>query len=615
MEEEGRTLLYGEAESDGRRRQLIIGTALLTVLVVSAVVAVIGLSIFFAVSNSESHSSSASPDDDDTPDVPEPKADTYAFASAAVASDNEQCSRVGAEILQKGGNAVDGAISTALCLGVLQQFASGIGGGGVAVIRFANGSVHHVDFREVAPAAATKDMYDGRPDSAIVGGLAVAVPGEVAGLEYLKLRFGSPTLPWSELVEPAKELAEYSEVGELLAARLMENKNFVLGFAGLRSVFAPDGKLLTEGEALRQPALAATLDAIAKNGAKAFYEGPVAEAIVNASVAAGGILTADDLKQYYESGVQAREALSWFYQGVQVIGSHPPFAGGVCMAQILNVLEMYNMPRLGSQSGVGAHWLVESMKLAFANRMAVGDPAFVANVDTEVVPAMMSKGHAAYLRQRLAENTTFAPPHYVDLTEELVAQIHDHGTSHISVVDEHGNAVALTTTVNTAFGSKILDERTGIVLNDEMADFSLPNISNVFGLPPGQANFVEPGKRPLSSMSPTIVLENGKLRMVVGGSGGPTIITATTQVLLNVIAYGMSVGDAITSARLHNQLTSDTRTEELYSPELVTALRNRRHVVEEKVSPIASVQSVVVEPDGSLTAASDWRKLGKPAGY
>jgi gamma-glutamyltranspeptidase / glutathione hydrolase / leukotriene-C4 hydrolase len=263
-----------------------------------------------------------------------------------------------------------------------------------------------------------------------------------------------------------------------------------MNFEGLKSVFAPNGKLLTEGEALLQPALAQTLTLIAEKGAAEYYTGSIAENIVADVAAAGGILSMDDLAWFYNNGIKVRQPLSTFFQGFEIIGAAPPF-GGVCNALALNLLEGFNLPLLGSASDLAQHWLVEALKFAFSDRMAEGDPDF--EPMEQVIEAMTSKKHASMLRQRFNASSTLPFSYYLDLVGG--SPVDDKGTSHLSIIDQQGMAVALTTTVNTAFGSKILSPLTGIVMNDEMADFSSPNTTNVFGLPPTEANFIQPYKK------------------------------------------------------------------------------------------------------------------------
>ena len=355
-----------------------------------------------------------------------------------------------------------------------------------------NGTATQVDFREVAPANASKNMFvdSADPTADSVGGLSIAVPGEIAGLEYLYKNFGSGNVAWADLFQPAIELAKSSIVSPLLAQRIQENKQYILQFPGLESVFAPGGTLLQEGDTLLQPALANTLATIAAKGAVEYYTGSIAVNITNDVAAVGGIVTMDDMAWFWENGVRVSEPLSTFFQGFEIIGAAPPF-GGVCNALALNLLEAFNLPLMGATSDLAQHWIVEAFKFAFSDRMAEGDPQF--NAMDEVVAAMTSKKHASYLRQRFNASTTFPFENYLDLVGG--PPVDDKGTSHFSVIDPNGMAIALTTTVNTAFGSKILSPSTGIVLNDEMADFSSPNATNVFGLPPTDANFIVPYKK------------------------------------------------------------------------------------------------------------------------
>lgn len=328
---------------------------------------------------------------------------------------------------------------------------------------------------------------------------------------------------------------------------------------------------------------------------------------------AAGILTEDDFDRYWTQGVIEREPVSIYYQGYKVIGAPPPFAGGLVMSLALNLIEPYNFPLMTNQSSLAQQYLIESWKWGYSDRMAIGDPAYVNMVP--VMEAMLSKDHAAVLRQQFSATTTYPPAHYTDLVNPVEAIIVDGGTSHLSVVDAKGNVVALTTTVNLSFGSKILSPKTGVILNNEMDDFSTPNQTNYFGQPPSEANYIAPGKKPLSSMTPTIVLQNNLPFLTIGAAGGTKITTATMQSLLGVVAWGESIGSAISSPRCHNQNTGDTTVESNYPSDFISFLQSTNHIIDKTNGTLAVVQGIMIGSDG-LYAASDWRNSnGAPAGF
>lgn len=283
------------------------------------------------------------------------------------------------------------------------------------------------------------------------------------------------------------------------------------------------------------------------------------------------------------------------------------------MGMALNLIEPFNFPMMTNESSLAQHYLIEAWKWAYADRMAIGDPDYVEQA--HVIEAMLSKDHAAVLRQKFNPKTTFPPRHYADLLDPIEMQILDSGTSHMSAVDAQGNVVALTSTVNLSFGSKILSPLTGVIMNNEMDDFSSPNQTNYFGQPPSKANYIAAYKKPISSMTPTIVFSNGKPLLAIGASGGTKIITGTMQALLGVIAWGESVGQAIGNPRCHNQNTGDTTVEAAYPGEFSSFLKSTNHRVVQTSGTLASVQGIYINPKGGLEAASDWRKKGTPAGY
>ncbi|KAF9411196.1 hypothetical protein BGZ94_001416 [Podila epigama] len=525
----------------------------------------------------------------------------------AVAAEEVHCSEIGVQVLTEGGNAVDAAIASCLCIGTVNSFSAGIGGGGFMAIRLPNGTVEIIDFRETAPAGATKDMFKHDPILAQTGGLAVAVPGEIRGLELAHQRHGK--LPWARLFAPSVKLArEGWAVGPELARRLQIAKELVETVPEWSHVFAPQGTALLEGQWVKREALADTLETIANHGAKAFYEGPIAQSLVDHVQANGGILTMEDMKSYKPL---IKEPSVGFYQGRKVYTSPAPTSGPTLIS-ILNILERYNLGRFKENANLDTHRLVEAMKFGFAQRTELGDPDFT---DLEAkIQKMMSKDTAAAIRANISDATTFPVAYY----NPHWGPIDNHGTTHMSSVDKDDMAVALTSTVNLLFGSKLLDPKTGVILNDEMDDFSIPGRANAFGLQPSPYNYPAPGKRPLSSCVPTIVERDGKFEMSLGGSGGSRILTAVLLTMLRVYNYEMNIMEAIEAPRVHHQLMPNVAdVESGYSREEMSFLESRGHNVTMFDIRLAraEIQGVMRAADGVVYAASDTRKHGVAAGY
>ncbi|ELR25365.1 gammaglutamyltransferase [Acanthamoeba castellanii str. Neff] len=511
----------------------------------------------------------------------------------AVATENGLCSDIGTTIMRDlGGNAVDAAVASCLCIGVLNSFSSGIGGGGVLLLHTKEGHSELIDFREVAPSAASQDMYRDRPvEASRTGGLSVAVPGELAGLEYAWQQHGSGHVAWKDLVMPSAQLARNFTVPALLAKWIADTPEIVVD-PGLRSVYAPDGVRKKEGDTVSNPRLADTLALVAENGASAFYSrtSSLAQQLVADIQQAGGIITADDLHNYLHNGtVKVRTPVKGFYRGLEVLSAGPPF-GGACVVMALNLLEAYNLPLLGP-TAQAYHWVAEALAFAYADRMGLADPQF-ADLHN-LTHAMLSKEHAGRLRRRLRADKTFPYTHYEDM-------------------------------VNLIFGSKVLSPSTGVVLNSQMDDFSIPGRANAYDLPPSEANFIRPGKRPLSSMSPSIVLKDGEVYLIVGASGGSRIITGTLQTFLNVVDYRQGLWKAVSRPRVHHQLLpTDVYTETGFAQDIIRELAQRGHQMGRK-EEIAVVQAVLVESKQAddenaatrvLHAVSDPRKHGRPAGF
>ncbi|KAI3451101.1 hypothetical protein Pfo_007766 [Paulownia fortunei] len=460
-----------------------------------------------------------------------------------VATDHGQCSTIGRDILWEGGHAVDAAVAAALCLGVVSPGSSGIGGGAFMLVRSADGKTEAYDMRETAPELASQNMYAGNAALKASGAISVAVPGELAGLQNAWRKYGR--IPWKRLVAPAAQIAENGfKISPFLHMQMMRTESGIMGDEGLRNIFTSNGSLLQSGDVCYNKQLAKTLRIISRHGTKAFYNGSIGLSLVEDVKKAGGILTQEDLQHYQ---VKVREPVSVDVMGVEIFSMPPPSSGGAAMSLILNILAQYQ-DLSNVSDALLTHREIEALKNAFAVRMNLGDPDFV-NIK-DVLKDMLSEEFAAELRKTIFDNTTFNPSHYGGRWN----QIHDHGTSHISIVDRQRNAVSMTTTINAYFGSKFLSSSTGIILNNEMDDFSIPANTSESVPPPAPANFIYPGKRPLSSMTPTIILKGGQLKAVVGASGGSLIIAGTTEVLLNHFARGMDPLSSVLAPRSYHQL-------------------------------------------------------------
>ncbi len=522
-------------------------------------------------------------------------------SSGLVVSDSPLATKAGMEILERGGNAMDAAIATALALSVVDQASSGLGGGGFMVVYDAKERrAHALDFRETAPEAARKELYmkDGKPapSLSLAGGLAVAVPGEVAGLLTAFKRFGS--LPLPALAAPA---IKYATEGFPLEAALRfaidRQQATMKKFPDLARVFLPKDEVPAEGELIRQPELGETLKAIVSQGTEVFYQGWIAQAIVDSVKKEGGVLTLGDLKNYKAVW---REPLIGHYRKRSVIAMPPPSSGGVALLQMLGVLEGHTLNKLPHNEGTYLQLLAEAMKHAFADRAQyLGDPDFV----KAPLAMLTSKDYAAWIRGRISPVKT-QPAKFYGLVNFKAEQ---GGTTHFSVVDRFGNAVACTQSVNTRFGSKVLAAKTGIVLNNTMDDFAIHPSGNVYGLTGNEANSLQPKKRPLSSMAPTIILQGEHPEVVVGGAGGPRIISATLQTILNLIDFQMPVKDAVAAPRIHHQWMPDNLIAEADIPaEAKRSLERRGHNVRER--GVAGVVQAITVKQGKASGGVDPRK-------
>jgi gamma-glutamyltranspeptidase/glutathione hydrolase len=549
---------------------------------------------------------------------------------AMVVSVHPEAARVGAEIMRQGGNAVDAAVATGFALAVVHPAAGNIGGGGFMLLRKANGEVHFLDFREKAPRAASRDMYLDRqgniiPKASLFGYKAIGVPGSVAGLVYAQQHWGK--LPLRTVMQPAIRLARegvrliYQEARSMHYERnsdtmQLEDRAF-LGEG--KRIFQRNGRFYEQGEIFRQPELAQTLERIAANPGS-FYKGALAREIAAAIKSGGGLITAQDLADYE---VKERQPVKGNYRGYEIISAPPPSSGGITMLETLNILEGYNLGKLGNRSADSIHLAIEAFRRAFFDRAELlGDPDFSQIPVAQLIDKKYAAGwrNSMDLMRATDSREVRRPAGFGDLDRRAAAPytgLESNNTTHYSVVDPQGNAVAVTTTLNDSFGAGVTAGRLGFLLNDEMDDFtSKPGVPNGYGLIQGEANAIAPGKRPLSAMAPTIVLKDGKLFMVLGSPGGPRIISTVTNILTGVVDFGLDIQQAVDAPRFHHQwLPDQIYIEEGISPDTINLLQARGHKI--KQEPYWSDgECIEVDPrTGELLGASDGRNGGKAVGF
>ncbi|HLY99329.1 MAG TPA: gamma-glutamyltransferase [Candidatus Angelobacter sp.] len=543
---------------------------------------------------------------------------------AIVVSVHEEASKVGAAILQKGGNAVDAAVATGFALAVVHPAAGNIGGGGFMLVRFADGSTHFLDYREKAPKAASRDMYlDDKgevvPNASLVGYKAIGVPGSVAGLVYAQQHWGK--LPLKAVMAPAIRLAREGVKVTYEEAQSMHDQ-YLADFPESKRIFQRNGQFYEQGQIFRQPELARTLERIARRPDD-FYHGKMAREIAAAMQSNGGLITAEDLAAYE---VKERQPVRGEYRGYEIIGAPPPSSGGVTMLEALNILEGYDMASLGSRSADSIHLTAEAFRRAFYDRAEfLGDPDF----SQLPVPQLIDKKYAAAWRTSLdpahasQSDKLERPAGFGDLDRQAAAHSpwmgrEPENTTHYSVVDADGNAVSVTTTLNDSFGSRVTAGKLGFIMNDEMDDFtSKPGVPNGYGLIQGEANAIAPGKRPLSAMAPAIVLKDGKLFLVLGSPGGPRIITTVANILMGVVDYGLDIQQAVNAPRFHHQWEPD----QIYvehtglSPDTLKLLEARGHKLKNETY-WSDGECIAIDPKtGERLGAPDGRGGGKAVGY
>lgn len=523
-----------------------------------------------------------------------------------VASSSVIASRVGADVLRKGGNAVDAAVAVGLALAVTHPVAGNLGGGGFMLIRMADGKTVALDYRETAPGKASRTMYQDKngnliPGKSTQGYLAPGIPGTVAGLSLALERYG--TMKWSDVVEPARKLADEGFTVSHELARSFRAVSRLLGaYPETRRIFLKNGQFWKEGELFRQPELAATLRRLRDRGPREFYEGQTARLLAADILANGGIISRDDLKNYKPA---IREPLRGSYRGYDIITMPPPSSGGAVMLNMLNMLEAYDVGAMGQDSSEKYHLIVEAMRRGFADRAE-----FMGDADFVKVPltGLISK---KYADQRRASIDLGRATPSSEVGHGEPARYESNETTHFTVVDAQGNAVSNTYTLNGAYGSGVTAKGLGFLLNNEMDDFAAkPGEPNAYRLIQGEANAIAPGKRPLSSMTPTIVLKNGKLWFVVGSPGGPTIITTVFQIVVNVIDHKMNIQRAISAPRIHHQWLPDMIFWEPFglSKDVADALRKKGHQIDANGRYNGDAEGVMIEDEtGFRLGGSDPR--------
>ena len=538
---------------------------------------------------------------------------------AMVASQSKFAAEIGVNVMKRGGNAIDAAVAVAIAMAVTYPEAGNLGGGGFMLIRFADGRTTSIDYREMAPKAANRNIYLGsggnlikNEGSSTIGYRASGVPGTPAGLDYAFKKYGSGKIKWADIIEPSRKLAQNGFVlSNRLANVFKSYKNNLSKYEDSNKIFLNGGNYFNEGDKLVQPELAQTLARLQKFGVKDFYEGQTAKLIADDMKAHNGLITLEDLKNYKP---QERVPLRGNYRGYEIISMPPPSSGGIAMFQVLNMLEKYDVRAMGNDSSEKYHVLTEAMRRAFADRSEyLGDPDFVKVPVSQLIDKKYALERAETIDLNKASKSS-------DIKAGVLTGKEPTETTHFTVIDPQGTVVTNTYTINDLYGSAVTAKGTGVLLNDEMDDFAArPGFPNLFGLIQGENNAVQGGKRPLSSMTPTIVLrKDGSLWFALGARGGPRILTAVLQSVINMIDFDMNIQQAIDAPRIHHQWFPDEITSEPFgmSTDTRKALEKLGHKFSDRPSNIAQVTAIAIEEKtGVRLGAVDARGDGEVIGY
>ncbi|QZL01369.1 gamma-glutamyltransferase [Flavobacterium psychrophilum] len=530
---------------------------------------------------------------------------------AMIVSAREEASKIGIEIIKKGGNAFDAMIATELALAVAYPNAGNIGGGGFMVYRKANGDIGSLDYREKAPLKASKNMYLDKKGNIIDGkstqtAFAVGIPGTIAGIFEVHKKFGS--LPISEIINPVIALAEKGViVTQKQENSLAEYREVIIKANGKKTLFARNFK---QNDTIKYPALAATLKRIAKNGKDEFYKGKTAQKFVNYIQKKGGIITMEDMSKYE---AKWRTPITFNYHDLKIISMPPPSSGGICLSQIMKMIEPYPIAKFGHNTIQTIQIITEAERRAYADRnYYLGDPDFITNPINQL-------SDSDYLKNRMSNFSLEKATLSSDIAQGKINFNESTETTHYSIVDSFGNAVSATTTLNDNYGSKLYCKELGFFLNNQMDDFSIKaGTPNLYGLIGGKANSIAPQKRMLSSMTPTIVEKDNKLFMVVGTPGGSTIITSVLQTILNVSQFNLTMQEAVNAPRFHHQWVPDVVTFEPngFPKDTLDALKQKGYLINEKNNPIiGKVDAILIQPNGNIEGGADKRGDDKAVGF